>query len=107
MAKYRVFPDYNAEGAYAGVLAYAAACKLANSTNKDAVARALEGLTVDIPAGRAIIRAQDHQAIFDGVWGQTGDFDGKLRIRTLRPLKIFPGPTITRPVEETDCKMAK
>ncbi len=73
-ARHQVFPDFNAEGAYAGVVAYAKAAEVAGSTDKEAIIKALEGLTVDIPAGRTLIRAEDHQAIFDSVWGLTGEF---------------------------------
>lgn len=105
MAKFGIFPDFNAEGAYAGVVAYAKAAATAGSTDKKAIIKALEGLTVDIPAGRTIIRAEDHQAVFDSVWGVSGAYDGKLRIRKLEQLKIFSGTDVTPPVEETGCKM--
>jgi branched-chain amino acid transport system substrate-binding protein len=105
MARYKVFPDFNAEGAYAGVLAYAKAAQTAKSTAKEAIIKALEGLTLNIPAGKALIRAEDHQAVFDSVWGLSGEFDGKLRIRRLEQMKVFSGTDITPPVEETGCKM--
>ncbi len=107
MSRYRVFPDYNAQGAYSGVKAYAAACALAGTTDKDAVIKALEGLTVDLPSGRTTIRKEDHQAVYDSVWGVSSEFDGKLRIRSLKPLKIFSGAEITRPIEETGCRMTQ
>jgi branched-chain amino acid transport system substrate-binding protein len=103
--RYHAFPDFNAEGAYAGVVAYAKAAETAGSTDKQAIAKALEGLTVNIPAGKTLIRAEDHQAIFDSVWGVSGKFDAKHRIRTLEQMKVFPGKDVTRPVEETGCKM--
>jgi branched-chain amino acid transport system substrate-binding protein len=107
MARYRVFPDFNAEGAYSGVKAYAAAVTLAGTTDKEAVVKTLEGLTVDLPSGKTTIRKEDHQAVFDSVWGVSSEFDGKLRIRSLKPLKIFSGAEITRPIEETGCKMSQ
>ncbi len=102
--RYRVFPDYNAHGGYAGVLAYAAAVRKAGSTDKEAVRKALEGLTVDLPIGMVTIRAEDHQAISDGVWGVTADFDPKWRSRLLDPVRIFPGESIARPIEDTGCR---
>jgi branched-chain amino acid transport system substrate-binding protein len=102
---YKVFPDYNAHGAFAGVKAYAAAAAKAGSVEKNKVIKALEGLVIDLPIGNVTIRAGDHQAVCEGVWGQTGDFDGKLRCRVLNPMKIFPGDEITPPVEETGCRM--
>jgi branched-chain amino acid transport system substrate-binding protein len=107
MDKYRIFPDYNAEGAYAGVIAYAKAAEVAGTTDKKAIIKALEGLTVDIPAGKTTIRAEDHQAVFDSVWGLSGSLDHKHRIRKFEPVKIFPGNEITPSIEETGCKMPK
>jgi branched-chain amino acid transport system substrate-binding protein len=107
LSRFRVFPDYNAQGAYSGVKAYAAACELAGTTNKEAVAKALEGITLDLPSGKTTIRREDHQAVYDSVWGVSSEFDGKLRIRSLKPLRIFPGVEITRPLEETDCLMSR
>ena len=102
-SRFRVFPDYNAHGGYAGVVTYAAAVKKAGTTDKEAVREALEGLTVDLPIGTVLIRAEDHQAVSDGVWGQTADYDPKWRARLLDPMRIFPGQRIVRPVEETGC----
>lgn len=103
--RYHVFPDFNAHGGYAGVKTYAEAVKKAGTTNKEKVIKALEGLVVDLPQGKTVIRAGDHQAIMDGVWGMTSDFDPKLRCRKLDPLKIFPGEEIIPPLEQTGCKM--
>jgi branched-chain amino acid transport system substrate-binding protein len=103
--KYKIFPDFNAHGGYAGVKAYAAAVKKAGGTDKKKVAKALEGLTIDLPVGLVTIRAGDHQAIMDGVWGVTSEFDGKLRTRLLKPLKIFNGEEITPPLDKTGCHM--
>jgi branched-chain amino acid transport system substrate-binding protein len=104
MNRYRFFPDYNAEGAYSGVKTYAAAAAKAGSFDKEAVIKALEGLTLDLPTGHVIIRAEDHQAISDSVWGVSSEFNGRLRIRSLKPLKVFPGNQITPSVEETGCR---
>ncbi|MFC1835535.1 ABC transporter substrate-binding protein [Thermodesulfobacteriota bacterium] len=103
--KYHIFPDYNAQNAYAGVMTYVAAVKKAGSTDKKAVAAALEGLTLDVPVGTITIRPEDHQAVLDGVWGVTAQYNPKFRCRLLKPLKIFPGLEIIRPVSETGCKL--
>ncbi len=106
-SRYHVFPDFNAQGGYAGVKTYVAAVKKAGTVDKDKVAKALAGLFVDLPQGRTLIRAGDHQAIVDGVWGLTGDFDAKLRCRRLESLKVFPGEAITPSLEQTGCNMPK
>jgi branched-chain amino acid transport system substrate-binding protein len=100
-----VYPSYNAHGGYAAVLVYKAAAEKAGSTDKKAVAKALEGLSVEVPLGRITIRKEDHQAVQAGTWGQTA-VDKAYPIRVLRPLRAFPGEEITVPASETGCKMA-
>jgi len=97
------YPSYNAHGAYGAVYTYKAAVEKANSTGKEAVIKALEGLTVELPVGKITIRAADHQAVTDACWGKTAS-DPAYPIRILKPMKIFPGKEITRPVEQTGCK---
>lgn len=103
-SKFKIWPDYNAHGAYAGVHAYVAAIKAAGSTDKARVAKALEGLELELPVGNVQIRAEDHQAVVMGVWGQTSDYVPKWRCRILTNLKYFPGDEITRPISETGCR---
>jgi len=105
LKSFKVFPDYNAHGAYSGVKAYAEAVSRAGSADKNKVIKALEGLVIDLPVGKITIRAGDHQAVVDSVWGMTSEFDAKLRCRALNPMKIFPGPEITPTVEATGCIM--
>lgn len=100
--RFGAFPSYNAHGAYAAVLAYKAAAEKAKSTEKAAIAKALEGLTVEVPVGKITIRAEDHQAVQDGTWGQTAA-DPRYPIRILKPTRTFPGSEITPP--PTECKM--
>jgi branched-chain amino acid transport system substrate-binding protein len=107
LSLYKVFPDYNAHGAYAGVLAYCAALAQTGTTEPTAVSKALEGLKIDLPVGKVVLRQQDHQAVCDVVWGVTDEFDPKTRCRSLKPLKIFPGNEVTPTLEETGCGMQK
>jgi branched-chain amino acid transport system substrate-binding protein len=102
--RFDVFPSYNAHGAYAAVKAYAAAAKKAGSVDKEKIVDALEGLSIELPIGPTIIRAEDHQAISDGTWGQTAADPG-MPIRILKPMRHFAGKDITPSVEETGCKM--
>ena len=103
--RYKYWPDYNAHGGYAGVKAYAAAIQKAGSTDKKALIKALEGLTLDLPVGHVTIRPGDHQAVMDGCWGVASEFDSKARCRVLKPMKIFPGDEITPPVDQAGCNM--
>ena len=82
-------------GAYVGVKAYAAAAAKAGSTDKQKIIEALSGLEMEIPAGEMLIRAGDHQAVYDNAWGLSAEFDPKQRIRKLEPLRIFSGNDIT------------
>jgi branched-chain amino acid transport system substrate-binding protein len=77
----------------------------AGTTDKNKVIKAREGLELDLPVGKVQIRAGDHQAIIDGVWGVTSEFDGKLRCRVLKPMRVFPGQEITPSLEATGCNM--
>ena len=101
--KYKAVPSYMAHGAYAAVLAYAAAAKATGSVAKEAIRSALEGLTVDLPVGKVTIRMEDHQAITPGILGKTAE--SAFRFPGLRPMKVIPGDQITPSWEETGCKM--
>ncbi|MEW6347830.1 MAG: ABC transporter substrate-binding protein, partial [Thermodesulfobacteriota bacterium] len=100
---FKAFPDHNPAGAYAGVKAYAAAVEKAKSTKPEDVIKALEGLTMELPQGTVTIRADDHQAVYDGVWGKTAEYSPKWSGRMLEPLRIFPASEIAVPVNETGC----
>jgi branched-chain amino acid transport system substrate-binding protein len=102
--RYGVYPSYNAHGAYAAVLTYKAAAEKAKSTERAAIAKALGGLSLEVPLGKITIRAEDHQAVQDGTWGQTAA-DKAYPIRILKPIRRFKGEEITRPTGETGCKM--
>ncbi len=102
--RYKEYPSYNAHGAYAAVYAYKAAVEKGKSTDTDKVINALEGLTVEVPAGVITIRPEDHQAITDAHWGVTAA-DPNYSIRILKPMKILKGADITPPVTETGCSM--
>jgi branched-chain amino acid transport system substrate-binding protein len=107
--RYKIPPSYQAQFAYSGVKAYAEAVKLAGSTDKEAVVQALEGLTMELPVGEVTIRAEDHQAVFDGLAGKSAKrFSLTKTRRPYRGLEwlirfssseIFPSP------EETGCRM--
>ena len=103
--RYQVPPSYNAEGAYAALYLYKAAVEKAGSTDGEAVAKALSGLTFDAPNGQITIRAGDHQAVVGPTWGKVGEFDQALGIRMLDPVRSFKGEEVTPPVSETGCKL--
>ena len=102
--RYGQYPSYNAHGAYSALYAYKAAVEKAGSADKEAVVKALEGLTIEIPVGKVTIRAEDHQALTPATWGKTAS-DPKYPIRILKPVKIFPAEQVTPPVEKTGCHL--
>jgi branched-chain amino acid transport system substrate-binding protein len=55
--------------AYNGVMFYAAAVEKAGSTDKEAVRKALEGLTIETPTGKLTIDPKSHQANTGQYWG--------------------------------------
>ncbi len=102
--KYGVYPSYNAQNAYAAVYALKYAIEKAQSTDKEKVIKALEGLAFEAPAGKIYIRPEDHQAILNVTWGKTA-YDPHYPIRILKPMVIFKGDEVTPPVSATGCKM--
>lgn len=100
--RYGVYPSYNAHGAYAAVLVYKAAAEKAKSTDKKAIAKALSGLTVEVPLGKITIQPGNHQAMQDGTWGRTAVGKG-YKIRVLEPMRRFDAKDIT--ATDTGCKM--
>jgi len=103
-SRYSQYPSYNAHGAYGAVYAYKAAAEKAAATDKEAVIKALEGLSLELPVGPITIRPEDHQAITDACWGKTFA-DPAYPIRILKPMRFFAGEEITPPVSETGCRM--
>ncbi len=111
LRRFKIPPSYQAQFAYAGVKAYAEAVKLAGTTDKEAVVRALEGLTLELPVGKTTIRAEDHQAVFDGLAGKSAArfslTPTRRPYRGLEWLIQFPSNEIFPAPEETGCRMKR
>ncbi len=93
------WPTPWAEMSYNGVRFVAAGLIKAGTRDSDALVRALEGMTLELPRGPVTLRKEDHQAILGMVWGTTRrhpDF----AFPVLSDLRIFPGEEITPSVEE-------
>ena len=107
--RFKIPPSYQAQFAYSGVKAYAEAVKLAGTTDKEAVVEALEGLTMELPVGKVTIRAEDHQAVFDGLAGKSARkfslTESRRPYRGLEWLIRFPWSQIYPAPEETGCRM--
>ncbi len=97
-------PSYSAYTAYASVIMYAEAVKQAGTVDKRAVAKALEAVRVELPAGLTTFRVADHQAVFPVVFGRSSEQPSRYkRFRRLTPLKIFPGEDLLPKPEESGC----
>lgn len=93
------WPTPWAEMSYNGLRFVAAGLARAGARASDALVRALEGMTLDLPRGQVTLRAEDHQAILGMVWGRTRrhpDFSFPI----LADLQVFPGAEITPAVGE-------
>ncbi|MFH1115971.1 MAG: ABC transporter substrate-binding protein [Pseudomonadota bacterium] len=109
MEKYGSPPGYITAFAYAGVKVYAQAAAAAGSADKESVVKALEGLSINSPVGKLLIRPEDHQGVFDLIGGKVSKevaiTQRKRPYRKLESVILFPGPEVTPSVEETQCKM--
>ncbi len=103
--RYNRYPSYNAQNAYTGLTFLVEAIRKAGSTDSDAVGKALEGMTLDVPQGTTTIRKEDHQAVVNVTWGKTAA-TSKYRFRVLEPFKVLPASEVTPPVSETGCKLS-
>jgi branched-chain amino acid transport system substrate-binding protein len=63
--------------------------KKANSTDTNAVIKALEGLSIDTPIGKQTMRAKDHQANRGQFWGTTTKVS-EYPFPILRPVEYIP-----------------
>jgi len=80
-AKYHDYPRAGSISGYTTVIALAAALAKAQSTDSEALARALEGLTVASPLGPSTFRAIDHQSTMGMYVGKIAMKDGKGTMR--------------------------
>lgn len=102
--RYGIYPSYNAEGAYSALYTYKAAAEAAGSLETDAIITALEGLTLETPAGTRTIRPEDHQALLPATWGVTAASDD-MPIRILDPIRMFPGEEVTPDPADMGCSL--
>jgi len=103
----QVPPSYSAYTAYAAVIMYAEAVKKAGAVDKRSVAKALEEVRVELPAGLTTFRAADHQAVFPVVFGRSSEQASRYgkKFRRLTPLKIFLGEELLPKPEDSGCAM--
>jgi len=65
------YPAYVSETGYSTLFAIKKAVEAAGSKDTSKVVSALEGMTLESPAGKRVFRKEDHQAMYDVPWGLT------------------------------------
>jgi branched-chain amino acid transport system substrate-binding protein len=65
------YPAYVSETGYSAMFAFKQAVEAAGSKDTAKVIGALEGMTMESPAGKRVFRKEDHQAMYDVPWGLT------------------------------------
>lgn len=69
------FPNYSAECTYSAVKSLAQAAETAGSTDTAEVIEAMEGMTIETPAGVRNYREEDHQAVYPVPGGRVAWLD--------------------------------
>jgi len=91
--KVKELPSGFSSEPFAGVLAVAEGLKKAGGADADtqALIESLEGLTFDSPTGKRTIRAEDHQAIKDVVFGVISADPGSEQGWKVSDFEVIPG----------------
>lgn len=92
-AAYKDYPSAWAAEGYDGVQFLAAGIKKAGSLDTDKVIAALEGLTLELPRGKATLRKQDHQLSCDFMVGETA-FTKEYPFAIVDKQKVFPASEV-------------
>ncbi len=108
-ARFKSAPSYMAQTAFVAVKLYAEAVRKAGTTSTTAVCQTLSGLEIEAPVGTLQVRKEDHQCLFDVIWGKTGDTvaftpQGK-PYRDLSSIVRFSPDQVLPSAAESGCKM--
>jgi len=107
-AQYGVPPSWQAHFSYGGVKAFSEAVRKAGTSEASAVVAALEGMTIDLPVGKVVIRPQDHQAIMHAMAGQTARMSVTQRKRSFRGLSsmiLLRTKEFVEPEADIQCRL--
>lgn len=85
--RWQSYPHYVSETSYAALFMIKQAVEQAGSIETDRLVPVMEGMTLDRPAGRSVIRKEDHQAVYEVPWGQI-THDPKYPVPILKNLKV-------------------
>jgi branched-chain amino acid transport system substrate-binding protein len=83
------YPAYVSETGYSALYAFKKAVEESGSKETKKVIQALEGMTLDSPAGKRVFRKEDHQAIYDVPWGLTKS-DPKYPFKIMGKMVVTP-----------------
>ena len=98
-ADYKDYPSAWAAEGYEGVYFLAEAVKKAGSLDTEKVVAALEGLTLDLPRGKATLRKEDHQLSADFMVGETV-FEKAYPFAIVGKSEVFPADKVLYSIEE-------
>lgn len=99
--RYNEYPSYMGHESYAGVLFLKAAIERAGTTDTEAIVDAIEKepLAWETPGGWRIMRAEDHQAVTTGFWGES-TYSEEYGFAVLKNVRTIPAEVIVRTPEE-------
>jgi len=106
--RFKEFPDYMAGETYSGVYFIKAAVERAGTTETEALIKAVERepLAWETPEGWKIMRAEDHSALEDCLWGETS-FNEKYGFSIPKNFESVQAENICRSDEELKQVRAK
>ena len=99
LAAYKDYPSTGSGEGYDGIYFLATAMENAKSTDTEKVVAALEGLTIDLPRGKATLRKEDHQLLCDFMVGET-IFDKAYPFAIVGNQRVFPGDQVLYTLDE-------
>jgi branched-chain amino acid transport system substrate-binding protein len=98
-ADFKDYPSAWAAEGYDGVYFLAEAIKKAGSLDANKVIAALEGLTLELPRGKATLRKEDHQLSSDFMVGETV-FDKAYPFAIVGKTEVFPADKVLYSIDE-------
>ncbi|MBI5419522.1 MAG: ABC transporter substrate-binding protein [Deltaproteobacteria bacterium] len=98
-ADYKDYPSAWAAEGYDGVYFLAEAIRKAGSLDTEKVVAALEGLTLELPRGKATLRKEDHQLSSDFMVGETV-FDKAYPFAIVGKSEVFHADKVLYSIEE-------
>lgn len=99
------YPGYAAMGAYNAIVFLKKGVEKAGATDTEKVADALEGMEIDTPEGKCVLRKADHQVIEPLAWGITSKTpDHPFLI--LKDWQVIPGEKVS-PSEDKIMQLRK